>query len=304
MSPTRRRQAVAHVCQRLEVSQRRACQVLSQPRGTQRYQPRRVDEDKALVGALRRLGRLHPRYGYRRITALLRAEGWCVNRKRVYRLWRQEGLKVPQKKGKCKRLGDSENGCLCRRAEHINHVWSYDFVTDQTEDGRRLKLLVVLDEYTRESLTIEVARSIKAPDVIATLEYLFAVRGAPECLRSDNGPEFVAEAIQQWLKKSGVQTLYIAPGSPWENAYIESFNSRLRDELLNVEVFGNLREARVLVEDYRRRYNHHRPHSSLNYATPAAFAAACLASAPASVGPAPTPNREEVAVDSLIRTGT
>ena len=304
MSPTRRRQAVEQVCQRLEVSQRRACQVVLQPRGTQRYAPRRVDEDKALIGDMKWLSRRHPRYGYRRITALLRAEGWGVNRKRVYRLWREEGLKVPGRKGKHKRLGDSENGCLCRRAEHINHVWSYDFVSDQTEDGRRLKLLVVLDEYTRESLAIEVERHIKAPDVLAMLEYLFAVRGAPQYLRSDNGPEFVAEAIQQWLQKSGVKTLYITPGSPWENAYIESFNSRLRDELLNVEVFGNLREARVLVEDYRRRYNHHRPHSSLNYATPAAFAAACLASAPASAGPAPTPNREEVAVNSLLRAGT
>jgi putative transposase len=288
----------------LEVSERRACQVLSQPRGTQRYEPRRVDEDKALVAAMKRLSRRHPRYGYRRITALLRTEGWQVNRKRVYRRWRQEGLKVPSKRRKCKRLGDSENGCLCRRAEHRNHVWTYDFVADQTEDGRRLKMLVVLDEYTRESLTIEVQRRIKAEEVLAILEYLFAVRGAPEYLRSDNGPEFVAEAIQTWLQKSGVHTLYIAPGSPWENAYIESFNSRFRDELLNAEVFGNLREAQVLVEDYRRRYNHHRPHSSLNYATPAAFAAACLASAPASAGPAPTPNREEVAVNSLIRAGT
>lgn len=290
--------------ERLEVSQRRACQVLSQPRGTQRYVPRRVDEDKALGAALKRLSRAHPRYGYRRIAALLRTEGGCVNRKRVYRLWRQEGLQVPGKSRKGKRLGDSENGCLCRRAEHINHVWSYDFVADQTEDGRRLKLLVVLDEYTRESLTIEVQRQIKAPEVLATLEYLFAVRGAPQYLRSDNGPEFVAEAIQQWLQNSGVQTLYIAPGRPWENAYLESFNSRFRDELLNTESFGNLREAKVLVEDYRRRYNHHRPHSSLNYATPAAFAAACLASAPASAGPAPTPNREEVVVNSLIRAGT
>ena len=211
---------------------------------------------------------------------------------------------MPAKTRKHKRLGDSESSCLRRRAEHINHVWTYDFVADQTEDGRRLKLLVVLDEYTRENLTIEVARSLKAPDVIATLEYLFAVRGAPEYLRSDNGPEFVAEAIRQWLKKSGVSTLYIAPGSPWENAYIESFNSHLRDELLNAESFGNLREAKALVEDYRRRYNHHRPHSSLNYTTPAAFAAACLASAPASAGPAPTPNREEVVVNSLIRAGT
>ena len=201
-------------------------------------------------------------------------------------------------------MGDSENSCIRRRAEHINHVWSYDFVADQTEDGRRLKMLVVLDEYTRESLTIEVARSIKGPDVIATLEYLFAVRGAPEYLRSDNGPEFVGEGVRQWLKDSEVGTLYIAPGSPWENAYIESFNSRFGDELLNVESFGNLREAKVLVEDYRLRYNHHRPHSLLNYATPAAFAAACLASAPASAGPAPTPNREEVAVNSLIRAGT
>jgi putative transposase len=292
------------VTQRLEVSQRRACQVLSQPRGTQRYQPRRMDEDKALVAAMKRLSGAHPRYGYRRITALLRAEGWGVNRKRVYRLWRQEGLKVPAKTRKHKRLGDSESSCIRRRAEHINHVWTYDFVADQTEDGRRLKMLVVLDEYTRENLTIEVARSLKAPDVIATLEYLFAVRGAPEYLRSDNGPEFVAEAVRQWLKDSGVKTLYIAPGSPWENAYIESFNSRLRDELLNAEVFGNLREAKALVEDYRRRYNHHRPHSSLNYATPAAFAAACLASAAASAGPAPTPNREEVVVNSLTRAGT
>jgi putative transposase len=283
------------VCQRLEVSQRRACQVLDQPRGTQRYQPRRADQDQALVQDMKRLSRLHPRYGYRRIAALLRAEGWSVNRKRVYRLWRQEGLQVPEKKGKRKRLVDSENGCLRRKAEHINHVWSYDFVSDQTADGRRLKLLVVLDEYTRESLTIEVARRIKAQDVLATLEYLFTLRGAPQYLRSDNGPEFVAEAIQTWLRQSGVGTLYIAPGSPWENAYIESFNSRLRDELLNTEVFGNLREAQVLVEDYRLRYNHHRPHSSLNYATPAAFAAACLASAPATAGPAPTPNRKEVA---------
>ena len=303
MSPTRRRQAVEHVCKGLEVSQRRACKVLSQPRGTQRYRPRRVDEDRALAAAMKRLSRMHPRYGYRRITVLLRSEGWSVNRKRAYRLWRQEGLKVPGKKGKRKRLGDSENSCIRRRAEHVNHVWSYDFVSDQTEDGRRLKMLVILDEYTRESLTIEVERRIKAHDVLASLAYLFAVRGAPQYIRSDNGPEFVAAAIQTWLTTSGVQTLYIAPGSPWENAYIESFNSRLRDELLNAESFGNLREAKVLVEDYRLRYNHHRPHSSLNYATPAAFAAACLASAPASVGPAPTPNREEVA-NSLIRTGT
>ena len=167
-----------HVCKGLEVSQRRACKVLSQPRGTQRYRPRRVDEDRALAAAMKRLSRMHPRYGYRRITVLLRSEGWSVNRKRAYRLWRQEGLKVPGKKGKRKRLGDSENSCIRRRAEHVNHVWSYDFVSDQTEDGRRLKMLVILDEYTRESLTIEVERRIKAHEVLASLAYLFAVRGA------------------------------------------------------------------------------------------------------------------------------
>jgi transposase InsO family protein len=230
---------VEQVTTRLEVSQRRACQVLSQPRGTQRYEPRQVDEDKALVAAVQRLRRSHPRYGYRRITALLRAEGWPVPRKRVYRRWRQEGLKVPSKSRKCKRLGDSENRCLRQRAEQINEVWTYDFVADQTEDGRRLKILVVLDEYTRESLTIEVQRRIKAEEVPTIFEYLFAVRGAPEYLRSDSGPEFVAEAIHTWLQKSGVHTRYIAPGSPWENAYIESFNSRFRDDLLNAEVFGN-----------------------------------------------------------------
>lgn len=292
------------MCQRLDVSQRRACQVLSQPRATQRYQPQGIDQDRVLVAAVRRLAGLHPRYGYRRITALLQAEGWTINRKRVYRLWRQEGLKVPGKKRKHQRRGDSENSCLRRRAEHINHVWSYDFVTDQTEDGRRLKLLVILDEYTRESLAIEVARRIKSQEVIATLAYLLAVRGAPQYLRSDNGPEFVAVAVQHWLQEVGVRTLYIAPGSPWENAYIESFNSRLTDELLNVESFGNLREAQVLVEQYRRQYNHHRPHSALHYVPPAAFAAACLASAPASAGPAPTPNREEVVVNPQLGAGT
>jgi len=300
----RRREAVGHVCRSLEVSQRRACKVLSQPRGTQRYQVRRVDQDKGLVAAMRGLSGRHPRYGYRRITAMLRAEGWRVNRKRVYRLWRQEGLKVPGNKVKRQRLGGSDNSCTRRRAERRNHVWSYDFVTDQTAEGRRLKLLVVLDEYTRESLTIEVARSIKGRDVIATLGYLFAVRGTPQYLRSDNGPEFVAEAVRQWLKASGVSTLYIAPGSPWENGYIESFNSRLSDELLKGESFGNLREAQVLVEAYRRQYNHQRPHSALGYQTPAAFAAACLATAAAWSGPSPTPNRTECVYNPLLRAGT
>jgi len=266
----------------LTVSERRACRTLSQPRGTQRYQPQRPERDKALIEAIRQLSQHHRRYGYRRITALLRADGWSVNRKRVQRLWRQEGLKVPQKQHKRRRLGRSENSCTRRRAERINHVWTYDFLMDRTEDGRRLKLLVVVDEFTRESLAIEVARHLTAADVIETLAYLFAVRGVPRYLRSDNGPEFIAQAIRQWLASTGAETLYIAPGSPWENAYIESFNSRFRDELLNAESFACLKEAQVLVERYRRQYNHHRPHSSLGYQSPAAFAATCIPSAAAT----------------------
>lgn len=218
----------------------------------------------------------HPRYGYRRITALLRGEGWCVNRKRVHRLWKREGLKVVVKQRKKRRLGSSDNSVVRRKAEHINHVWSYDFVMDQTENGRQLKFLPVLDEYTRECLTLEVARSMTARDVIEVLEQLFIVRGVPEYIRSDNGSEFIANAIKTWLAEIGVKTLYIAPGSPWENAYSESFNSRFRDELLNRELFGSVLESRVLSGDWRLDYNHHRPHSSLDYMTPAAFAATCV----------------------------
>jgi len=286
----------------MDVSERRACRVLSQPRATQRYHPRLPEKDKTLVKQIKQLAHKHRRYGYRRITALLRADGWPVNRKRVYRIWRAEGLKVPKKQRKRRRLGCSDNDCVRKRAEYINHVWSYDFVMDQTEDGRQLKMLPILDEYTRESLTIEVQRSITAKDVIATLEYLFAIRGAPAYIRSDNGPEFIADAVKRWLSDSGVGTLYIEPGSPWENAYSESFNSRFKDEFLNGELFGNVREAKVLVEGYRLDYNHHRPHSSLGYMTPAAFAARCIAEA--SPTAAPQQYRTEDVENSLIAAGT
>jgi transposase InsO family protein len=221
------------------------------------------------------LSRQRPRYGYRRITALLRGEGWRVNRKRVHRLWRREGLKVPQKQRKKRRLGHSGNSSRRRRANGFNEVWSYDFVQDQTADGKPLRLLPVVDEYSRECLAIEVERSFTARDVVATLQYLFEVRGAPKYVRSDNGPEFIARAVRDWLSRSAVQTLYIEPGSPWENAYSESFNSRLRDECLDRELFESLPEAKVIVEDYRLDYNHRRPHSALGYETPATFAAAC-----------------------------
>ena len=188
---------MAHVQQGMELSQHRACKSLSQPRATQRYRARLPDKDRPLVKQIRQLAHKYRRYGYRRITALLRADGWPVNRKRVYRIWRAEGLKVPKKQRKKRRLGCSDNNCVRKRAEYINHVWSYDFVMDQTEDGRPLKMLPVLDEYTRESLTIDVERSITAKDVIAILEYLFAIRGAPVYIRSDNGPEFIADAIKR-----------------------------------------------------------------------------------------------------------
>lgn len=277
VSPTRRREAADKAQTVPEVSERRACEVVGQPRSTQRYQAKERDGEKPLVTKMLALVRRHPRYGYRRVWALLRGEGFRVNVKRVYRLWRKEGLKVPQKQRKKRRLGCSQNGCVRQRAAHINHVWCYDFVSDQTTDGRTLKLLTLEDEFTRECLAIEVERSITSVEVIETLRYVFEVRGVPQFIRSDNGPEFIAQALRQWLESSGVGTLYIEPGAPWENGFNESFNSRLRDELLNRELFTSLQEAKVVTEDYRLEYNHRRPHSSLGYVTPAAYAAALVA---------------------------
>jgi len=208
------------------------------------------------------------------VWALLRREGWEVNKKRVQRLWREAGLNVPaSRERKRRRLGASENGCTRRRAEYIDHIWSYDFAMDTTEDGRRLKIMPMVDEYSRECVALETERSITAADVVETLNRLFAERGEPAYIRSDNGPEFIADAIKRWLAISGVKTLYIEPGAPWENAYSETFISRLRDELLDREVFANLKEAKVLAEDYRDHYNHHRPHAALGYLTPVEFAA-------------------------------
>jgi putative transposase len=250
--------------------------VIAQPRSSQRYAGRKAERDRRLVERMVTLSRENPRYGYRRVWALLRREGWLVNKKRVHRLWRQEGLKVPHRQRKRRRLllGESENGCTRRQAEHKDHVWSYDFVMDLTEDGRRLKMMPVVDEYTRECLSLDVERSITAEDVVSTLASLFRSRGEPAFIRSDNGPEFVAKAVKQWLEASEVKTLYIEPGSPWENAYSETFISRFSDELLKREVFADLLEAKVLVEDYRGHYNHHRPHSALGYRTLAEFAMA------------------------------
>lgn len=286
----------------MKLSQRRACRTLEQPRTTQRYKPKNPDKDKALVAAMKRLAGEHLRWGYRLITGKLRQDGWYVNKKRVQRIWRKEGLQVPYRRHIKKSRGSSENGCSVKKAEYINHVWTYDFIDDRTEDGRILKFLTVLDEWTRESPVIEVGRSIKAKDVISVLEYLFMVRGVPGYIRSDNGPEFIADAIKNWLEEKKVGTLYIEPGSPWENGYIESFNGRFRDEFLNRELFYSVKEARVLAQSWRMDYNHHRPHSSLRYMTPAAFAATCIPSVSAT--PRPQEYTRENVDNSLIEIGT
>ncbi len=258
-----------HVCERLGVSERRACGVLGQARSTQRHRFRGRADEPRLVARIVELAREYGRYGYRRITALLRREGWRVNAKRVERIWRQEGLKVPKKQPKRGRLWLADGSCIRRRAEHRNHVWSYDFVFERTHDGRPMRMLTIVDEYTRECLAIDVGRRLSSEDVMERLTELFVHRGTPDYIRSDNGPEFIANALRAWLDGLGVQTLYIEPGSPWENGYVESFNGKLRDELLDREIFYTLQEAKVLIERWRQHYNGFRPHSSLGYRPPA-----------------------------------
>ena len=258
-----------------EVSERRACRVLGQHRSSQRQRPKTKEEEQRLVTRMLELVRLHPRFGYRRIWALLRREGWRVNRKRVLRLWRRQGLKVPRKQRKKRRLGTSANSCVRRPAEHKDHVWAWDFLHDRTTDGGPLKWFTLVDEYTRECLALEVGRGMTARAVSAVLAEVVQQRGAPGHIRSDNGPEFIAKAIRAWMAGAGLETLYIDPGAPWENGYAESFNSKVRDELLNAEEFTSLLEAKVLGQEWKRGYNHERPHSSWGYRTPAEYGALC-----------------------------
>ena len=253
----------------MAVSERRACQVLSQPRATQRYTTSVAGDEVALTAAIVALATQYGRYGYRRITEMLVAGGWHVNHKRVERIWRQEGLKVPAKQPKRGRLWLNDGSCVRLRPEYRHHVWSYDFVHERTHDGRPLRLLTVIDEYSRECLAIAVARRLDSQDVLRVMAELFMRYGVPQYLRSDNGAEMTAKAVRKFLAELEVETLYIEPGSPWENGYIESFNGKLRDELLNGEIFYTLLEARVLVEWWRRHYNTVRPHSSLGYKPPA-----------------------------------
>ena len=287
VTPAQRRQVVGHLQETFLVSQRRGCRLVGQARSTQRQRPQRpAEEESRLTARIVELVGQHPRFGYRRIWTLLRREGWRVNRKRIWRLWRQQGLKVPRKQHKKRRLGSSANSCVRRRSEHRNHVWSWDFIFDRTQDGRPLKWFTLIDEFTRECLALEVARGMTGSIVTAILAEVIRQRGAPKHIRSDNGPEFIAKCVRAWMAQAGVASLYIEPGAPWENGYNKSFNSKLRDELLACEEFTTLLEARVLAAQWKKEYNHERPHSALGYRTPAEFAAARIKPGVASLPPA------------------
>ena len=309
MSPTRRREAVVHVQRDVGISERRACRALDQPRSTQRYRHRPKADEGPLLAAIESLVCQHPCYGYRMIHAMLVAEGYDIGRDRVYRLWRGHGYGVKRKPVKRRRLGVSENGIMRRKAESINDVWCWDFIHDRDERGRVLRWLVIEDEFSREGLAVEVRRSFKARDVLDVLSELMLIRGVPRHIRSDNGPEFIAEAIRSFLEQTHVQTLYIEPGAPWQNAYAESFNSRFRAELLSQESFADLAEARQVSGWWQNHYNHRRPHSSLNYQPPARFAAS-LGTPPLRLGASPLtcapacPAIESAHTPTLIQAGT
>jgi len=242
---------------------------LEQGRSSQRYENKVKDDEPVLVERIIELAKEYGRYGYRQITGLLKQEGWLrLNHKRVERLWRREGLKVPAKQPKRRRLWNNDGSCIRLRPEYKNHVWSYDFVLDRTSNGRAIRMLNIIDEFTRECLAIEIGRKLSSTNVVDVLSQLFIERGVPEHIRSDNGPEFIAKRVRYWLTKQKVKTLYIEPGSPWENGYIESFNGKLRNELLNGEIFDTLQEAKILIERWRIHYNTVRPHSSLGYRPP------------------------------------
>ena len=255
--------------QTLSVSERRICRTLGQHRPTQRKVPRGRDDEERLTADIIELTRQYGRYGYRRVTSMLGDAGWHVNHKRVERIWKREGLKVPQKQPKRARLWFNDGSCVRLRPERPNHVWSYDFVHDRTHDGRASRTLNIIDEFTKEALMIRVDRKLNSTNVVDALTDLFILRGPPAYIRSDNGPEFIAQSVRDWIAAVGARTAYIEPGSPWENGYCESFNARFRDELLNGEIFYTLKEARVVIEDWRRHYNTVRPHSALGWKPPA-----------------------------------
>lgn len=258
-----------HIQQKYGTSERRACKALGVLRSVQRYKKRKPDDEGLLRKDITRLALKYGRYGYKRITALLRTEGWQVNHKRVERIWREEGLKVPKRQKKRGRLYLNDGSAIRLRPCWLNHVWSYDFVAERLSNGKKIRILTVIDEYTRQCLSIRVGYALKSDDVLDVISDLFIAHGIPDHIRSDNGSEFTAKTLKDWLYKLGIKTAYIEPGSPWENGYNESFNGRLRDELLNGEVFYTLKEAQTIIEQWRNHYNHVRPHSSLGYKPPA-----------------------------------
>ena len=278
------------------MSERRACRVLGQARAVQRHTPKIREDEEPLTAGIIELAALYGRYGTPRITAMLRTEGWTVNHKRVERIWDEEGLKVPQKQPKRGRLWLNDGSCIRLRPEKKDHVWAYDFVSGCTHDGVPFRMLILVDEYTRECLAIDVARKLTSDDVLERLAWLMATRGVPGHIRSDNGPEFTATVVRNWLEKLGVKTLFIEPGSPWENGYVESFNGKLSDELLNREIFYSLVEAKVLIEMWRKHYNRVRPHSSLGYRPPAPET---IAAGPPSA--ALREDQQQISVDSLTK---
>lgn len=255
--------------QRFDVSERLACKVTGQSRSVQRYIPTQTYDEDELTRAIVGLASEYGRYGYRRITALLNHQGFEVGKDRVQRIWRREGLNVPKKQRPRGRLWLNDGSCVRLRAQHANHVWSYEFVHHITHDGRSLRMMTLVDEYSREALAIRVARRLGSMQVIETLADAMVVKGVPQFIRSDNGPDMIALEVKRWLQEVGSKTLFIEPGSPWENGYCESFNGKLRDEFLDGEIFYSLKEAQVLTEQWRRTYNQMRPHSSLNYRPPA-----------------------------------
>ena len=282
MTTAQRREAVVFLVER-HISERRACALVGIGRSSARYQAKPQD-DSDIVARLKAIAKEHPRFGYRRAKEMLRRQGKRVNHKRVRRLWVKAGLALPLRRAKKRR---STGGSVPTVATHPGHVWTYDFMEDRTADGRKLRLLTVIDEFSRECLAIQVRRSFPAKAVLPVLKGLFAEHGRPEFLRSDNGPEFIATAIRDWLVEQGASTLYIDPGSPWQNAFGESFNGRFRDECLNLEVFVSVAEAAVIAEKWRVHYNEVRPHSSLGYQTPLEFKAAWLANPPGALPPDP-----------------
>ena len=280
-----------YLCDKKGCSVRCACRVVAISRSALSYKERPKPDEEALTERIKTLAGANGRYGYRRITALLHREGKEINIKRVHRIWKSEGLTLPVRRPRRRQYGPK--GAVLRKAEYPLHVWTYDILEDRTERGSKLRILTVLDEYTRQSLAIWVGRSISAQTVVQNLKWLFMDRGTPEHIRSDNGPEFISTAVRQWLAESGCRTMYIEPGSPWENPYIESFNGKLRDECLNREIFRNGLEAQIVIENWREEYNRYRPHSSLEYLTPEEFAGRC------GKAGAWDPPPEEVGIDIL-----